>query len=82
MSIIWTILIGLVVGLIARALKPGRDALGWVMTAVLGIAGSFFASFVGQQLNFYAPGEPAGFVASVLGAIVLLILWGALSKNK
>ncbi|RMW95070.1 GlsB/YeaQ/YmgE family stress response membrane protein [Allofranklinella schreckenbergeri] len=82
MSIIWTILIGLVVGLIARALKPGRDALGWIMTAVLGIAGAFFASFVGQQLNFYGPGEPAGFVASVLGAIVLLILWGMLSKKK
>lgn len=52
------------------------------MTAVLGIAGAFFASFVGQQLNFYGPGEPAGFVASVLDAIVLLILWGMLSKKK
>lgn len=81
MSIVWTILIGLVVGLIARALKPGRDPLGWIMTAVLGVAGSFFASFVGQQLNFYDPGEAAGFIASVLGAIVLLIIWGLVSKK-
>lgn len=81
MGIIWTILIGLLCGLVARALKPGRDPMGWIMTAVLGIAGSFFASFVGQQLNFYAPGEAAGFVASVIGAIVLLVIWGMVSKK-
>lgn len=82
MSIIWTIIVGLVVGLIARMLKPGRDAMGWIMTAVLGIAGSFLAGFIGQQLNFYAPGEPAGFIASVIGAIVLLVVWGAVTGKK
>lgn len=82
MSIIGTIFIGLIVGFIARALKPGKDPMGWILTAVLGIAGSFTAQFLGAQLNFYAPGEPAGFIASVLGAILLLVIWGIVTKRK
>lgn len=80
-SVIVTLVVGLVVGLIARAIKPGDDKLGWIMTAVLGVAGSFGASFVGAKLGWYAPGEAAGWIASVVGAVVLLFLYG-LIKNK
>ncbi|RMX08593.1 GlsB/YeaQ/YmgE family stress response membrane protein [Corticibacter populi] len=82
MGIIWTILIGLIAGLVARAIKPGNDAMGWIMTAVLGVAGSFFAQFIGAQLGWYQEGESAGFIASVLGAIALLFIWGLVTKNK
>ena len=80
-GIIGTILIGLVVGFIARALKPGDDKLGLIMTAVLGIAGSFLASFVGSALGLYKQGDAAGWIASVLGAIVLLFIY-SMVKNK
>lgn len=81
MGIIWTILIGLVVGVVARFLKPGSDPMGWIMTAVLGIAGSFFAQFLGAQLGFYQAGQSAGFIASVIGAILLLVIWGLIAKK-
>lgn len=81
MSVIGTILIGLVVGLIARAVKPGDDKLGWIMTAILGIAGSFLAGYAGKALGLYQTGQVAGFIASVVGAIVLLFIY-ALVKSK
>ncbi|KAF1702197.1 GlsB/YeaQ/YmgE family stress response membrane protein [Pseudoxanthomonas kaohsiungensis] len=81
-GIIWTIFIGLVAGLLARALKPGNDKLSLLWTIVLGIAGALLAWYVGGALGWYAPGEPAGFIASVVGAIVLLILYGMLRKKK
>ena len=81
MSVLGTIFIGLVVGFIARAVKPGNDKLGWIMTAILGVAGSFLASYGGQALGFYQTGEVAGFIASVVGAVVLLIVY-ALVKGK
>ncbi|MNV97583.1 hypothetical protein D3C71_1927210 [compost metagenome] len=74
-------MIGLVVGFIARAVKPGDDKLGWVMTALLGVAGSFLASYVGTAMGWYAQGDTAGWIASVLGAVVLLVLYG-LVKSK
>jgi uncharacterized membrane protein YeaQ/YmgE (transglycosylase-associated protein family) len=76
MHILWTIIIGFVVGLLARALKPGDDKMGLVMTTILGVAGAMLAKFVGQQLRWYAPNEAAGFIASVVGAILLLVLFG------
>ena len=76
MSILGTLFIGLIAGLVARMLKPGDDSMGWIMTALLGVAGSFLASYAGAALGLYAPGQPAGFVASVVGAIVLLALYG------
>ena len=76
MSLIGTLIVGLVVGLLARALKPGDDSLGWIMTALLGVAGSFVASYAGQALGWYQAGEAAGFIASVLGAVVLLVVYG------
>ena len=81
-GIIWTIFIGLVAGLLARALKPGNDKLNLLWTIVLGIAGALLAWYVGGALGWYSPGEPAGFIASVLGAIVLLFLYGLLRRKK
>ena len=81
MSILGTLLIGLVVGFIARALKPGDDKLGWIMTAVLGVAGSFLAGYAGKAMGLYQQGQVAGFIASVIGAIVLLFVY-ALVKSK
>ncbi len=74
-------LVGLVVGFIARAIKPGDDKLGWIMTALLGVAGSFLASYVGMAMGWYAQGDSAGWIASVLGAVVLLVVYG-LVKGK
>ena len=75
MSLLGTLIVGLIVGLIARALKPGDDSLGWIMTILLGIAGSFLASYIGAALGLYAQGEAAGWIASVVGAIVLLYIY-------
>ena len=83
MALLGTLLVGLVVGLIARALKPGDDDMGWVMTIVLGVAGSFLASYGGQVIGFYPPGSSAGWIASIIGAIVVLFLYNMVrSKTK
>ncbi|MFM7331411.1 MAG: GlsB/YeaQ/YmgE family stress response membrane protein [Brachymonas sp.] len=82
MSVIATIVIGFIVGLIARALKPGDDKLGLIMTSVLGIAGSFVASFLGQALGLYKQGQAASFIASVVGAIILLLIYGFVTKKS
>lgn len=74
MEIVVMIIVGFVVGLIARALKPGNDRMGIIMTTLLGIAGSFLAGFAGQAMGLYSAGEPAGWIASVIGAIVLLVI--------
>jgi uncharacterized membrane protein YeaQ/YmgE (transglycosylase-associated protein family) len=81
MSLIITIVVGLIVGLIARAIKPGSDNLGLIMTALLGIGGSLIASYAGQALGLYGPGTPAGWIASVVGAIVLLFLYSLVAKR-
>lgn len=81
MSILYTLFIGLIVGFIARAIKPGNDSLGWIMTAILGVAGSFLATYAGQALGWYAAGSAAGWIASVIGAIVLLVIYGMVSKK-
>jgi uncharacterized membrane protein YeaQ/YmgE (transglycosylase-associated protein family) len=81
-AFIGTLIVGLVVGLIARAVKPGDDSMGWILTIVLGIAGSLIAGYVGRALGWYQPGQPAGWIASVIGAIVLLVLWGLVTKRR
>jgi uncharacterized membrane protein YeaQ/YmgE (transglycosylase-associated protein family) len=81
MSIIGTIFIGLIVGLIARFLKPGDDSMGWIMTILLGVGGSLAATYGGQALGIYAAGEVAGFVGAVVGAIVLLVIYGLLKRD-
>ena len=74
MSYVWMAVIGFVVGLIARAVLPGTQSLGIILTAVLGIAGSFLAGFAGRALGWYTEGQPVGLLASVLGAIALLFI--------
>lgn len=81
MHYVWMALIGLLVGFVARALHPGKDNIGIVMTAVLGIAGSFLAQYLGQAVGWYKAGESTGFIASVIGAIVLLALYGLVAKK-
>ena len=73
MTIIWTIIIGFVIGLIARALMPGRDPAGFIITTVLGIAGALIGSLIGRVFGVYGEGEPAGLIMSVIGAILLMI---------
>ena len=73
---IWMIFIGLIVGILARLIKPGRQNMGIILTIVLGIAGAVFATFVGQMLGWYQPGESTGFIGALLGAIVLLFIVG------
>ncbi len=82
MSIIWTILIGFVVGLLAKMLTPGRDPSGFFVTAAIGIAGSLLATFGGQALGLYNAGEPAGFIGSLVGAIVLLVIYHLVRRNS
>ncbi len=82
MGIIGTILVGLIVGLLARALKPGSDPMGWIMTIVLGIAGSLLANWAGTAMGWYQPGEAAGWIASIIGAIILLAIWGIVTRNR
>jgi len=81
MSIIWTILIGFVVGLLAKMLTPGRDPAGFFITAVIGIAGSLLATFGGQAMGLYRAGEMAGFFGSLLGAIILLAIYHLIRRS-
>ena len=81
MSIIWTILIGFVVGLVAKMVTPGRDPSGFFITAAIGIAGSLIATFGGQAMGFYQAGEAAGFIGSLLGAIVLLVIYHMIRRS-
>lgn len=82
MSILWTIIIGLIVGIVAKFFMPGRDPGGFVITAIIGIVGSVIATFLGRALGMYRPGESAGFVAAVIGAIILLVLYRMAAGKK
>ncbi len=75
MGIIWTIIIGFLAGAVAKLLTPGRDPGGWIITILLGIGGSILAHFIGRSLGWYGEGDPVGFIASVVGAVILLILY-------
>lgn len=81
MHIIGTIFIGLIVGLLARFLKPGDDSMGWIMTILLGIGGSLAATYGGQALHIYEPGQAAGFIGALVGAIILLVIYGFIKKS-
>ena len=81
MGIIWTILIGFVIGLVAKALMPGKDPSGFIITVILGIAGSFVAKYLGVFLNLYGEDDAAGFIMSVLGAMLLLFAHNRLTKG-
>ena len=76
MSIVWTILLGFLAGVVAKLIHPGKENMGFIMTTVLGIVGSVVAGYAGQALGLYQAGQGAGFIASVVGAVVLLFLYG------
>jgi len=82
MSIIWAIIIGFIVGLVAKFLMPGRDGGGFFVTALLGIVGALVATFLGQAMGFYGPGENAGFIASVIGAIIVLFVYHLITGRR
>jgi uncharacterized membrane protein YeaQ/YmgE (transglycosylase-associated protein family) len=81
MWLLWALFIGLIVGAVAKAIMPGRDGGGMVVTALLGIVGAIVAAFLGQQLGWYAEGEPAGFLAAVVGALIVLSLYRLVAKR-
>ena len=81
-TFIVTILLGLAVGAIAKLLTPGRDPGGCFITILLGIAGAFVAGYLGQALGFYQPGQPAGFIASVVGAVLVLLLYRLIFRRR
>jgi uncharacterized membrane protein YeaQ/YmgE (transglycosylase-associated protein family) len=84
MGIIWTIVIGFVAGVIAKFIMPGssNEPSGFVLTTILGIVGAVVASYLGQALGWYAPGEGAGLIGAVVGAIVVLFVWGVIAKRR
>ena len=81
MGIVWTIVLGLVIGVVAKLLHPGKENMGFIMTVALGIAGSFVAGLFGQFMGWYRAGEGAGFIASVIAAIVLLAIYGRMRQS-
>ena len=81
MGILITIIVGFIVGLIARAIMPGNQSMGLIMTTILGIVGSLVASYGGAALGLYPQGSPVGWIASVIGAIVVLFLYGLATKK-
>ena len=83
MSIFWTIVIGFIAGIIAKFLMPGNnEPSGFILTTILGIVGAFVASWLGQALGWYAPGQGAGLIGAVVGAVIVLAVWGAVSKKR
>ena len=82
MGLLYTLLIGLVIGAVAKFLMPGRDPGGCIITILLGIAGSFVASYLGQAMGWYGPGQPAGFIFSVIGAMILLLIYRMLFARR
>jgi uncharacterized membrane protein YeaQ/YmgE (transglycosylase-associated protein family) len=83
MGILWTIIIGFVAGVVAKFLMPGpNEPSGFILTTILGIVGAFVASYLGQALGWYGPGEGAGLIGAVVGAIVVLLLWSIVAKNR
>jgi uncharacterized membrane protein YeaQ/YmgE (transglycosylase-associated protein family) len=80
MHLLWTILVGFIIGLIARALKPGRDAVGFIATSIIGVCGALLAKLIGTQLGWYHDGDRAGLLASVGGAVILLFLYEAVLR--
>jgi uncharacterized membrane protein YeaQ/YmgE (transglycosylase-associated protein family) len=81
-SLLWTLIIGLVIGAVAKLLMPGKDPGGWIVTMLLGVAGSLVASYLGRMVGWYREGQSAGFIMSVLGAILLLFLYRVLFRPK
>jgi len=82
-GVIWIIVIGFVAGIVARWLSPGpNDPSGFILTVVLGIAGSFLATFIGQMIGWYRPDQGAGFITATIGAVVVLFIWNRLVAHR
>jgi uncharacterized membrane protein YeaQ/YmgE (transglycosylase-associated protein family) len=81
-AILWTLIIGLIVGGIAKLLMPGRDPGGCIITILLGIAGAFIAGYLGRLVGWYQPGQPAGFIASIIGAMILLLIYRLIAGKR
>jgi uncharacterized membrane protein YeaQ/YmgE (transglycosylase-associated protein family) len=82
MGLIWTIIVGFVVGVIAKFVHPGRDNMGFVMTTLLGIGGAFVATFLGQAVGWYQAGEGAGLIIATLVSILILVIYGHFASQK
>ena len=83
MGIIWTIIIGFVAGVVAKFIMPGpNEPSGFIMTSILGIVGAVVATFLGQAVGWHTAGEGAGFIGAIVGAIIVLFVWGMIQKNK
>lgn len=82
MGIIWAILIGLLVGIVAKFLMPGRDGGGFIVTALLGIVGALVATFLGQAMGIYTAGQSAGFIGAVVGAIIVLFIYNLVRGRR
>jgi uncharacterized membrane protein YeaQ/YmgE (transglycosylase-associated protein family) len=82
MSVIGAIIIGLIVGFIAKLITPGPKPRGFILTAVLGIVGAVVAQFLGQAIGWYQPGEPAGFLGAIIGAVIILLIWRQLARPR
>lgn len=80
MGIIWTLIIGLVAGIIAKLIMPGRDPGGFIITTLLGIAGAFIATYLGQAIGWYQAGEGAGLIGAIVGAIILLAIYRMVAR--
>lgn len=82
MGIIWTIIIGLIAGIVAKFIVPGnREPAGFVLTALLGVVGAFVATFLGQAIGWYQPGEGAGLIGAIVGAVIILVVWGFMARR-
>jgi uncharacterized membrane protein YeaQ/YmgE (transglycosylase-associated protein family) len=82
MWIIWTIIIGLLAGIVAKLLMPGKDPGGFIITTVLGVAGAFLATWLGQAVGWYTQGEAAGFIGAVVGAIIILAAYRLIRRRS
>jgi uncharacterized membrane protein YeaQ/YmgE (transglycosylase-associated protein family) len=83
MGILWTIIIGFVAGIIAKFIMPGdNEPSGFILTTILGIVGAFVATFLGQALGWYRPGEGAGLIGAVVGAIIVLVIYGMVAGRR
>ena len=82
MSILWTIIIGFIAGVIAKFLTPGRDPGGFIVTTILGIVGAFVATWLGQAVGWYRPGEGAGLIGAVIGAVIVLAIYHMVSRRS
>lgn len=76
MHIVWTIIVGFIAGVIAKLIHPGKESMGFILTTLLGIGGSLVSTYAGQALGLYKAGEAAGFIGAIIGAIVILIIYG------